>query len=301
MKISEEVFNAIENGKPIVALESTIIAQGMPYPKNVEIALGVEKVVRKEGVIPATIGVLGGKVVVGLNAEEIEYIGKAKNVMKLSTREIPYCLAMKRDGATTVSATSYIAELAGIEVFATGGIGGVHRGASETFDISRDLDELSDRDVVVVSAGAKSILDLPKTLEYLETKGVLVVGFNTDEFPAFYTRKSGLNILKVNSAKNIAEIYGKKESLGISSAVLVANPIPKKYEIPKEEVDKWIEQAVKESFDKGVKGKKLTPFLLSRIVEISGGRALEANTELVKNNARVAAKIAKALHNNGLD
>ncbi len=297
MKVNEEVLSAVENEEPVVALESTIIAQGMPYPKNVEIALSVEEEVRREGAIPATIGVLGGKIIVGLNKDEIEYIGKAKNVMKLSSREIPYCLAMKRDGATTVSATSYIAELAGIEVFATGGIGGVHRGASETFDISRDLDELSDRDIIVVSAGAKSILDLPKTLEYLETKGVLVVGFGTDEFPAFYTRESGLNILKANTAKDIAEIYSKKESIGISSAILVANPIPEKYEIPKEKVDKWIEQAVRESFDKGVKGKKLTPFLLARIVEISGGKALEANTELVKNNARVAAKIAKALHN----
>ncbi len=295
MKVREDVLAALKNGKPVVALESTIIAHGMPYPKNVEIALSVEEEVRKEGAVPATIGVLDGEIVVGLDRDEIEYIGKAKGVLKLSTREIPYCVAMKKDGATTVSATSYIAALAGISVFATGGIGGVHRGASETFDISRDLDELSQTDVIVVSAGAKSILDLPKTLEYLETKGVLVVGFGTDEFPAFYTRESGLSVPSVNSPEDVANIYKKKNSLGIESAVLVANPIPKEHEIQKEIVDKWIDQAVNEANEKGIKGKALTPFLLARIVEISGGKALKANIELVKNNARVAAQIAKAL------
>ncbi len=295
MRIREDVLNAINNNKPVVALESTIIAHGMPYPRNVEIALSVEEEVKKEGVIPATIGVINGEIIIGLNREEIEYIGKAKGVLKLSTREIPYCVAMKKDGATTVSATSYLAELAGISVFATGGIGGVHRGASETFDISRDLDELSETDVIVVSAGAKSILDLPKTLEYLETKGVLVVGFETSEFPAFYTRKSGLSILKVNSAKEVAKIYKTKNSLGINSAILVANPIPEKYEIQKEIVDKWIDKAIEEANEKGIKGKALTPFLLAKIVEISNGKALDANIELVKNNARVAARIAKAL------
>ena len=295
MKVREDVLKALEENKPVVALESTIIAHGMPYPKNVEIALSVEEEVRKEGAIPATIGVIGGEIVIGLDKDEIEYIGKAKGVMKLSTREIPYCVAMKKDGATTVSATSYLAELTGISVFATGGIGGVHRGASETFDISRDLDELSQTDVIVVSAGAKSILDLPKTLEYLETKGVLVVGFGTNEFPAFYTRKSGLEILKANSAKEIAKIYKTKNSLGIESAILVANPIPEEYEIPKDIVDKWIDKAIFEANEKGIKGKALTPFLLARIVEISEGKALDANIELVKNNARVAAKIAKEL------
>ncbi len=295
MKVREDVLKALEENKPVVALESTIIAHGMPYPKNVEIALSVEEEVRKEGAIPATIGVIGGEIVIGLDKDEIEYIGKAKGVMKLSTREIPYCVAMKKDGATTVSATSYLAELAGISVFATGGIGGVHRGASETFDISRDLDELSQTDVIVVSAGAKSILDLPKTLEYLETKGVLVVGFGTNEFPAFYTRKSGLEILKANSAEEIAKIYKTKNSLGIESAILVANPIPEEYEIPKDIVDKWIDKAIFEANKKGIKGKALTPFLLARIVEISEGKALDANIELVKNNARVAAKIAKEL------
>ncbi len=295
MKVREDILEALKNGEPIVALESTIIAHGMPYPKNVEIAINVEEEVRKEGAIPATIGVINGEIIIGLNREEIEYIGKAKGVLKLSTREIPFCVAMKKDGATTVSATSYLAELAGISVFATGGIGGVHRGASDTFDISRDLDELSQTDVIVVSAGAKSILDLPKTLEYLETKGVLVVGFGTNEFPAFYTRKSGLEILKADSEREIAKIYKTKNSLGIESAILVANPIPKEYEIEKEVVDKWIDRAVNEANEKGIKGKALTPFLLARIVEISEGKALNANIELVKNNARVAAKIAKAL------
>ncbi len=295
MKVREDILEALKNGEPIVALESTIIAHGMPYPKNVEIAINVEEEVRKEGAIPATIGVINGEIIIGLNRDEIEYIGKAKGVLKLSTREIPFCVAMKKDGATTVSATSYLAELAGISVFATGGIGGVHRGASDTFDISRDLDELSQTDVIVVSAGAKSILDLPKTLEYLETKGVLVVGFGTNEFPAFYTRKSGLEILKADSEREIAKIYKTKNSLGIESAILVANPIPKEYEIEKEVVDKWIDKAVNEANEKGIKGKALTPFLLARIVEISEGKALDANIELVKNNARVAAKIAKAL------
>ncbi len=296
MIIRKDVLDAIKNNAPIVALESTIIAHGMPYPKNVEIALEVEEEVRREGAVPATIAVIKGEIIVGLTREEIEYIGKAKGVMKLSTREIPYCVAMKKDGATTVSATSYIAKLAGISVFATGGIGGVHRGASETFDISRDLDELSQTNIVVVSAGAKSILDLPKTLEYLETKGVLVIGFGTDEFPAFYTRKSGLTVPKVQSETDVARIYAEKDRIGVKSAILVANPIPQEYEIEKSIVDKWIDQAVKEASEQGIKGKALTPFLLSRIVEISGGKALSANIELVKNNARVAARIAKAMH-----
>ena len=296
MIIRKDVLDAIKNNAPIVALESTIIAHGMPYPKNVEIALEVEEEVRKEGAVPATIAVIKGEIIVGLTREEIEYIGKTKGVMKLSTREISYCVAMKKDGATTVSATSYLAKLSGISVFATGGIGGVHRGASETFDISRDLDELSQTNIVVVSAGAKSILDLPKTLEYLETKGVLVIGFGTDEFPAFYTRKSGLTVPKVQSETDVARIYAEKDRIGVKSAILVANPIPQEYEIEKSIVDKWIDQAVKEASEQGIKGKALTPFLLSRIVEISEGKALSANIELVKNNARVAARIAKAMH-----
>lgn len=298
MKINNEILDAINTGKPIVALESTIIAQGMPYPKNIQIALAVEEEVRKIGAVPATIGIINGKIIIGMTQEEIHHLGHAKNVLKLSTREIPFCIAEKKDGATTVSATSYIAELVGIRVFATGGIGGVHRNADRTFDISRDLDELAARNIIVVSAGAKSILDLAKTLEYLETKGVLVVGFKTNEFPAFYTRKSELTIPEVNSAKEIANIYNTKISLGIFSSILVANPIPQKYEIPKDKVDRWIDIAVSEAHEKGIKGKKVTPFLLARIVELSKGEALDANFELVKNNARVAAEIAKALYDN---
>ena len=296
MKVNDEVLNALENGKPVVALESTIIAQGMPYPKNIETALAVEEEVRKNGAVPATIGVIKGDIVVGMDRKQIEYIGRAKNVMKLSTREIPYCIALKKDGATTVSATSYIAALAGIEVFATGGIGGVHRGVEKTMDISRDMEELAETDIIVVTAGAKSILDLPKTLEYLETKGVLVVGFGTDEFPAFYTRKTGLTIPSVNNAEEVATIYDKKVSIGINSAVVVANPIPEAFEIPKEIADQWIDKALDECEKKGITGKKVTPFLLSRVVELSNGKALKANIALVKNNARVAAEIAKALH-----
>ena len=296
MKVNDEVLNALENGKPVVALESTIIAQGMPYPKNIETALAVEEEVRKNGAVPATIGVIKGDIVVGMDRKQIEYIGRAKNVMKLSTREIPYCIALKKDGATTVSATSYIAALAGIEVFATGGIGGVHRGVEKTMDISRDMEELAETDIIVVTAGAKSILDLPKTLEYLETKGVLVVGFGTDEFPAFYTRKTGLTIPSVNNAEEVATIYDKKVSIGINSAVVVANPIPEAFEIPKEIADQWIDKALEECEKKGITGKKVTPFLLSRVVELSNGKALKANIALVKNNARVAAEIAKALH-----
>ena len=296
MKVNDEVLNALENGKPVVALESTIIAQGMPYPKNIETALAVEEEVRKNGAVPATIGVIKGDIVVGMDRKQIEYIGRAKNVMKLSTREIPYCIALKKDGATTVSATSYIAALAGIEVFATGGIGGVHRGVEKTMDISRDMEELAETDIIVVTAGAKSILDLPRTLEYLETKGVLVVGFGTDEFPAFYTRKTGLTIPSVNNAEEVATIYDKKVSIGINSAVVVANPIPEAFEIPKEIADQWIDKALEECEKKGITGKKVTPFLLSRVVELSNGKALKANIALVKNNARVAAEIAKALH-----
>ena len=298
MKINDEISDAINTGKPIVALESTIIAHGMPYPKNIQIALAVEEEVRKTGAVPATIGIINGKIIIGMTQEEIQHLGHAENVLKLSTREIPLCIAGKKDGATTVSATSYIAELAGIRVFATGGIGGVHRIAEHTFDISRDLDELAVRNIIVVSAGAKSILDLSKTLEYLETRGVLVVGFKTSEFPAFYTRKSGLIIPEADSAKEIANIYNIKVSLGIFSSILVANPIPEKYEIPKDKVDRWIDSAVSESQEKGIKGKKVTPFLLSRIVELSEREALDANFELVKNNARVAAEIAKALYDN---
>jgi len=295
LKIREDVKEALELNKPIVALESTIIAHGMPYPENVRVALEVENCVKVEGCVPATIGVIKGNIIVGMTEKEIEFIGKKEGILKLSTREIPLCITQKKTGATTVSATSFIAHKAGIKVFATGGIGGVHRDFEKSMDISRDLEELSRTDIVVVSSGAKSILDLAKTIEYLETKGVLILGFKTNEFPAFYTRHSGIRIPEIQSGDAIAEIYKEKEQLSLKSAILVANPIPKEYEIEREEADRWISQALMECHKKGIYGKEVTPFLLSRIVELSGGKSLEANIHLVKSNAKVASKIAIAL------
>jgi pseudouridine-5'-phosphate glycosidase len=295
MKISEEVKDALSYNRPIVALESTIIAHGMPYPKNIEVAIEVEQIIREEGAIPATIGVIKGEIVVGLSKAEIEYIGSAKEVMKLSTREIPICIMRKDDGATAVSATSFIAERAGIKVFATGGAGGVHRDVFKSFDISRDLDELSLRNIILVSSGAKSILDIPKTIEYLETKGVLVVGYQTDEFPAFYSRKSNIKIPEVNSPEEVAEIFKEKQNLSIKGSILVANPIPEEYEIPLSIVEKWIAEALKDARRQDIHGKQVTPFLLSKLVELSNGKTLTANVHLIKNNAKVAALIAKEL------
>ena len=295
LRIREDVKDALNSKKPVVALESTIIAHGMPYPKNVQVALEVEEIVRSRGCVPATIGVIKGETIVGMNEREIEFIGKEKDVLKLSTREIPLCTAQKRTGATTVSATAFIAHEVGIKVFATGGIGGVHRNVEDSMDVSRDLEELSRTNIVVVSSGAKSILDLPKTVEYLETKGVLIVGFKTDEFPAFYTRHSGIDIPEVDSEDVIAEIYREKERLSINSAILVANPIPEEHEIERKVVDRWISDALMECNKRGIRGKGVTPFLLSKIVELSGGKSLEANIHLVKNNAEVASKIALAL------
>lgn len=295
MRISEEVKDALSYNRPVVALESTIIAQGMPYPKNIEVAIEVEQIIREEGAIPATIGVIKGEIVVGLSKAEIEYIGSAKEVMKLSTREIPICIMRKNDGATTVSATSFIAERAGIKVFATGGAGGVHREVFESFDISRDLDELSLRNIILVSSGAKSILDIPKTIEYLETKGVLVVGYKTDEFPAFYSRKSNIKIPEVNSPEEVAEIFKEKQNLSIKGSILVANPISEEYEIPSPIVEKWIAEALADARRQDIHGKQVTPFLLSKLVELSNGKTLTANVHLIKNNAKVAALIAKEL------
>ncbi len=295
MRLNREVKEALKTKKPIVALESTIISHGMPYPKNVELAIEAEQIVRKEGGVPATIGVIKGEIVVGLSKSEIEYIGGTKGVMKLSTREIPICVMQKKDGATTVSATSFIAESAGIKVFATGGIGGVHRDFFESLDVSRDLEELSERNIIIVSSGAKFILDIPKTIEYLETKGVLIIGYKTDEFPSFYSRKSTIKIPKVNSSIAVAEIFQQKEKLSIKGAVLVANPIPDRYEIPLVEIEKWVIKALEEAKKQGVHGKQVTPFLLSKLAELSKGRTLNANINLVKNNAKIATLIAKEL------
>jgi len=296
--MSQEVQEAFEQGKPVVALESTIISHGMPYPKNVETALKVEAIIREHGAVPATIGIIGGVLKAGLTEEEIDYMGKAPNIAKVSRRDIPYIVAMKRDGATTVASTMIIAAMAGIKVFATGGIGGVHRGAETTMDISADLEELGTTDVAVVCAGAKSILDIGLTLEYLETKGVPVYGYGTDELPAFYTRKSGFPVdYRVDDPVTMAKALKAKWDLGLHGGALIANPIPEAYSMDEAFITKVIEDAVVEAKEKGVKGKDTTPFLLAKIKEITGGNSLESNIQLVYNNAKVAALVAKEYMN----
>lgn len=296
LDIKQEVTEALKEGKAVVALESTIISHGMPYPNNVETALNVEKIVRDNKAIPATVAILGGKLKVGLTEEEIEYLGKANNVVKTSRRDIPFIVSKKLDGATTVASTMIIAALAGIKVFATGGIGGVHRGAQETFDISADLQELAHTNVAVVCAGAKSILDIGLTLEYLETQGVPVVGFGTNEFPAFYTRKSSYQVdYRVDTAEELAHAIKAKWDLGLKGGVVVANPIPEKYEMNYEVITKAIDKAVAEAEEKGIKGKEATPFLLAKVKEITGGESLESNIALVYNNAKIASQLAVEL------
>lgn len=293
LSISEEVKNALKEGKAVVALESTIISHGMPYPKNVETALQVEKIVRSEGAVPATIGIIGGLLKVGMTPEEIEYFGKAKDVVKASRRDLPFIIAKKLDGATTVASTMIIAALAGIKVFATGGIGGVHRGAEKTFDISADLEELSNTDVAVVCAGAKSILDIGLTLEYLETKGVPVIGYGTDELPAFYTRKSGFSVdYRVDDERELAQAIKAKWELNLHGGLVIANPIPEQYQMDYDLINQTINQAVKEAEEQGISGKESTPFLLARVKELTGGNSLEANIQLVYNNAELASRIS---------
>lgn len=293
LSVSQEVKEAIESGKPVVALESTIISHGMPYPQNVETALEVERIVRENGAVPATIAILGGVLKVGLSGEEIEYLGKAKDVVKTSRRDIPFIVAKRLDGATTVASTMILAALAGVKVFATGGIGGVHRGAQETFDISADLQELASTDVAVVCAGAKSILDIGLTLEYLETNGVPVVGYQTEELPAFYTRKSGFKVdYRVDTPEEIAKALKAKWDLDLKGGLVVANPIPEAYEMDFDTINNAIAKAVKEAEENGIKGKESTPFLLSKVKEITGGQSLDSNIQLVYSNAKVAAQIA---------
>ncbi len=294
LEFSPEVRKAISEKKPIVALESTIISHGMPYPKNVEMATQVEGIIRENGAVPATIAIIGGKLKVGLTAEEVEYFGKkGLAVTKTSRRDIPILLSKKEDGATTVAATMIIANLAGISVFATGGIGGVHRGAETTMDISADLEELGNTNVMVVCAGAKSILDIGLTLEYLETKGVPVIGYNTDELPAFYTRKSGFKVdYNMQTAQEIADSFNVKSALGLNGGMLIANPIPEQYAMDFDYITKSIEDAVKEAQSLNIKGKDTTPFLLDKIKQITKGSSLDANIQLVYNNAKVAADIA---------
>jgi len=296
LDIKPEVAKAIKEGKAVVALESTIISHGMPYPRNVETALNVEKLIREGGAIPATIAILGGRLKVGLSEEEIEYLGKAKNVVKTSRRDIPFIVAKKLDGATTVASTMILAAMAGIKVFATGGIGGVHRGAHETFDISADLQELAHTSVAVVCAGAKSILDIGLTLEYLETNGVPVIGYQTDELPAFYTRKSGFKVdYRIDSTVELAIALKAKWELNLQGGLVVANPIPSEFEMDYEVITNAINIAVLEAEKAGIKGKESTPFLLAKVKELTGGDSLDSNIELVYNNAKVAASLAVEL------
>jgi len=296
LKIHPEVQKALENHLPVVALESTIISHGMPYPQNIETAKECEAIIRKNGAIPATIAIIDGVITVGLTNEEFEKIAiETKHVYKTSRRDFPYVLSQKLDGALTVSGTMIAAKLANIKFFATGGIGGVHRGAQTSMDISADLDELGKTEVTVVCAGAKSILDLGKTLEYLETKGVPVIGYQTNKLPAFYTRDSDFDVnFRLDTPEEIADFILSKETLNLSGGTVICNPIPKQYSFPKELIDDAINLAISDMDKSGIKGKESTPFLLKRIVEITGGRSLEANIALVYNNCLLAAQIAKA-------
>lgn len=294
LDIHPEVQAALNSGKAVVALESTIISHGMPYPRNVETALLVEKTIREEGAIPATIAIIKGRLKVGLTEEEITYLGKAGTaVTKVSRRDIPFMVSGKKDGATTVAATMILAAMANIKVFATGGIGGVHRGAQETFDISADLQELATTDVAVVCAGAKSILDLGLTREYLETQGVPVIGYQTESLPAFYTRDSDHTVdYRLDTAQEIAGALQAKWDLGLRGGVVIANPIPHEFAMPKADITNAIETALQEAQEQGIAGKDSTPFLLARVCELTGGNSLDSNIELVLNNARLGANIA---------
>jgi pseudouridine-5'-phosphate glycosidase len=297
LAVSEEVKAALAEGKPVVALESTIISHGMPYPKNVETALEVEKIVRENGAIPATIAIIGGKLTVGISKEQIEYLGKkGLAVPKASRRDLPVLLAKGSDGATTVATTMIAAALAGVKVFGTGGIGGVHRGAETTMDISADLEELAMTPVCVVCAGCKSILDIGLTLEYLETKGVTVIGYGTEKMPAFYTTDSGFKVdYRLDTPKEIAEAIKVKETVGLKGGMIVGNPIPAEYSMDPDYINANIDAAIKEANELGIKGKEITPFLLDKIQKLTGGKSLEANIRLVYNNVAVAAKIASEL------
>ncbi|MBQ4581982.1 MAG: pseudouridine-5'-phosphate glycosidase [Oscillospiraceae bacterium] len=294
LDIAPEVKKALDEGRPVVALESTIISHGMPYPQNVETALKVEEIIRECGAVPATIAIIGGRLKAGLSREEIDYLGKeGLKVTKASRRDLPILVAKGVDGATTVATTMMVAAMAGISVFATGGIGGVHRGAEVTMDISADLEELAETPVMVVCAGAKSILDLGLTLEYLETKGVTVLGYGTEELPAFYTRKSGFGVdYRMDSPAEIAKAFYVKRVLGLRGGMLVTNPIPEEYSMDADVINSAIEKAVAEAEEQGIHGKATTPFLLAKIKEITGGSSLDSNIQLVFNNARLAAATA---------
>ena len=293
MKISERVEKALKEGKPVIALETTIISHGMPYPKNVECALAVEKVIEENGAVPATIGIIEGEPIIGMSHEEIELFGKTKGIEKVSRRDLPIICAERKWGATTVSATMILAELAGIEFFVTGGIGGVHRKAQETFDISADLDELGKTNVSVICAGPKAILDLNLTMEYLETKGVPVIGYNTDKLPAFFTRTSDLRVdYNAKTPLDIAKIVKSKRDYKLNGGVLITNPIPEEFSMDPAYINAEIDKALIEMEKDGVTGKEETPYLLAKIVELTKGKSLEANIHLILNNAKLGAQIA---------
>lgn len=295
LDITKEVKNALETGKAVVALESTIISHGMPYPENVKMAKRVEDIIREQGAIPATIAIMDGKIKVGLSDEDLETLAKASHVEKVSRRDLAAVIASKTLGATTVASTMICAEMAGIKFFVTGGIGGVHRGYETTLDVSADLEELSTTNVTVICAGAKAILDLNRTMEYLETKGVPVIGFGTKFLPAFYTRETDIELrTSVNTPKELAEIVDTKNQLGLRGGILVVNPIPNEDSLAGDYINSIIDKAIEESFRKNIKGKDVTPFLLAKIVEETKGKSLEANLALVYNNALVGAQIAKA-------
>lgn len=297
LDVAPDVASALAEQRPVVALESTIISHGMPYPRNVETALAVQQAVRDNGATPATIAVLGGKLKVGLSEDEISRLGeRGDDVVKTSRRDLPVIVSTRSDGATTVAATMIIAAMAGIRVFATGGIGGVHRGAEATMDISADLDELARTNVAVVCAGIKSVLDIGRSLEYLETRGVPVLGYGTSELPAFYARSSGHRVdYRVDSAAEVAKIARAKWDIGLDGGIVVANPVPEDHALHNQEIDAVIDQAIDAMDRRGISGKDTTPFLLARIAEETGGRSLDANIALVLNNARLAAEIAAAL------
>ena len=296
LDVNPEVAAAVAAGKPVVALESTIISHGMPYPQNVETALRVEQVIRDNGAVPATIAILGGRLKAGLTPEEIEYLGKTgQAVTKASRRDLPVIVAKGMDGATTVTTTMMIAHMAGVRIFATGGIGGVHRGAETTMDISADLEELANTPVMVVCAGAKSILDLGLTLEYLETHGVPVLGYGTKELPAFYTRRSGFEVdYRVDSPEELARIFKVQRDLGLKGGILVTNPIPEEYAMDFDVINKAIDEAIAQSVKDGVHGKATTPYLLAKVKDLTGGDSLASNIQLVFNNAKLAAQTACA-------
>lgn len=297
LSISQEVQAAFANQQPVVALESTIISHGMPYPQNVEMAKNVEQIIRDHGAVPATIAIMNGQFKIGLEEEDLQLLATAKDVVKVSRRDLSEVIAKKQIGATTVATTMIGAHLAGIKVFVTGGIGGVHRGYQEHMDVSADLEELGMTPVTVVCAGAKAILDLPRTLEYLETKGVPVVGYQTDYLPAFYSAQSEFKLTsRADSPQEIADRMKAADALGLQGGMLIANPIPTEYEIPNEEISQIIDQALAEEKAAGIHGKDSTPFLLAKIVELTEGRSLETNIQLVYHNAKVGAQIAQAYH-----